>query len=711
MSTSDLDNSFKSIEPPTAANIITWQFQVRLLLASAGVWDICMPINPVTGLRPVRPVPNNANAPTVAEREAMLRYDTSRSKAVAAIGKAAGLNFLSVITPYLDQTDPGGLWDALELALAPRSGATRFNALQAFFNTTRIAGEAWSDLGGRIKEARTRLQALFAPGFTLAQFLNELESFQFLKAFPDDNVTKITIIAGGNLDAEHVRATVSLLSDSSSARTTEKATLATSPPLHHKRSTSCDWCNQNGHPESSCWSKSHYKALYLKEKAVGIYRTRTGDIAPARPAAEAGASSGPSSGRHGRGGGRHYQENTRLADMPEETAGIASSFISLADPLSDLWTADSGASRHMTPRKDWIYNLVPDRRLIKVADGRCIYSAGVGYVELSPIPKGVRGPAFRLSDVLYVPDLNANLISTNHLSQYQGFRINTYDSTTEFRLNNRIVFTGTIRSNNLAYLDVDTHRFETAAHTFSQVVPASPQRWHQRWAHAGADLLKELRSSEAVKGFKVAKGPEVDALCEPCIEGKLHRAPHTTTAERATKPLERVSTDVHGPLPTRSRVGNQYWIVFVCQYSGLAAVYFMREKGEATEKFRLYKAWAENQLSSSIKHLRDDKGGEYSSHELQNLVDQLGIERERTIRDTPQQNGQAERFNLTMEEAITAMLSQASLPPSMWQDAAATFVHLHNRKPSKSRDMKSLFELWHGRVPSVGHFRVWGCLA
>jgi transposase InsO family protein len=397
--------------------------------------------------------------------------------------------------------------------------------------------------------------------------------------------------------------------------------------------------------------------------------------------------------------------------MPEETAGIASSFISLADPLSDLWTVDSGASRHMMPRKDWIYNLVPDRRPIKVADGRCIHSVGVGYVKLSPTLKGVLGPAFRLSDVLYVPDLNANLISTNHLSRHQGFRVTTYDSTTEFLRNNRIVFTSTTRSNNLAYLDVDMHRFEMAAHAFSQVVPASPQHWHQRWAHAGADLLKELRSSEAVKGFKVTKGPEIDALCEPCIEGKLHRAPHTTAAERATKPLERVSTNVHGPLPTRSRVGNQYWIVFVCQYSGLAAVYFMQEKGEATEKFRLYKAWAENQLSSSIKHLRDDKGGEYSSHELQNLTDQLGIERERTIRDTPQQNGQAECFNLTMEEAIMAMLSQASLPPSMWQDAATTFVHLHNRKPSKSLDMKSPFELWHGCVPLVGHFRVWGCLA
>jgi transposase InsO family protein len=105
-----------------------------------------------------------------------------------------------------------------------------------------------------------------------------------------------------------------------------------------------------------------------------------------------------------------------------------------------------------------------------------------------------------------------------------------------------------------------------------------------------------------------------------------------------------------------------------------------------------------------IKRLRDDKGGEYCSHELLSFTNQSGINHERTIRDTPEQNGQAERFNLTLLEGITMMLSQAQLPPSMWQDAAATYVHMYNRKLSKARGMKSPYKLWYGCIPSVGHF-------
>jgi hypothetical protein len=699
----ELDNAFKAIPAPTTANFSMWQKKVRLLLSNAGIWSIVMPVDPVTGLRPLRPVPYNANAPSPAEREEAYRYDKSRAKAVAAIAAAAGDNYLDMATEFIDNANPGGLWDELETRLATRTGPSRFNAIYSFFTISRLAGELWGDLAGRIGSARTRVQALFPANFTLKDFLDELESFQLLRSFPEDSVTRTTILAQGNLDPAHVKAMVDLLITAPSNTVVESATLATSPPGTPRATgkfPACGWCNQTNHPESNCFSKNDYHALFIKERAEGIRRGRDGQILKSGEPNASGS-------RRGKNGRRNF-EHAKVADTPEETAGIASSFTSLADPNANLWTLDSGASRHMTPRRDWFQSLRADRRSIKVADGRCVYSAGIGIVMLRSTPSGV---AFRLYGVLYVPDLNANLVSTNQLSPTQGLRITTFGNLTEFIRRRKVLFSATTRSNNLSYLDVATESSETATHAFSEALPATPQRWHERWAHAGVDLLKELRTSGAIKGFKVKKGPEVNDVCEPCIEGKMHRAPHTAPAERADKPLGRVSSDVKGPLPTRSRSGNQYWIVFMDQFTGLAAVYFMREKGEATSKFLLYKAWAENQLSTTIKNLRDDKGGEYKSNELQEFTDHAGIHRERTIRDTPEQNGQAERFNRTLSEGITAMLSQAQLPPSMWQDAASAFVHMHNRKPSKSRGMKSPYELWYGRVPSVGHFRVWGCLA
>ena len=40
-------------------------------------------------------------------------------------------------------------------------------------------------------------------------------------------------------------------------------------------------------------------------------------------------------------------------------------------------------------------------------------------------------------------------------------------------------------------------------------------------------------------------------------------------------------------------------------------VYLLKSKGEAIEKFFLYKNEVENQLNRKIKVLRSDRGGEY----------------------------------------------------------------------------------------------------
>ena len=47
-----------------------------------------------------------------------------------------------------------------------------------------------------------------------------------------------------------------------------------------------------------------------------------------------------------------------------------------------------------------------------------------------------------------------------------------------------------------------------------------------------------------------------------------------------------------------------------------------------------------------------------------------------TVRACPQQNGVAERANRTIEEHVTAMLSESRLPPSFLGQAVAANVHI-----------------------------------
>ena len=55
------------------------------------------------------------------------------------------------------------------------------------------------------------------------------------------------------------------------------------------------------------------------------------------------------------------------------------------------------------------------------------------------------------------------------------------------------------------------------------------------------------------------------------------------------------------------------------------------------------------------------------------------------------------------------MLNEACLPASFWWDAAAVFVHAHNRSPTSAVSGKTPYELWFNSKPDVSHLRVFGC--
>ena len=73
----------------------------------------------------------------------------------------------------------------------------------------------------------------------------------------------------------------------------------------------------------------------------------------------------------------------------------------------------------------------------------------------------------------------------------------------------------------------------------------------------------------------------------------------------------------------------------------------------------------------------------------------------------PQQNGVAERRNRTLMDMVRSMMSYSTLPLSLWMEALKTAIHILNRVPSKSV-LRTPYELWTGRKPSVNHLRVWG---
>ena len=236
--------------------------------------------------------------------------------------------------------------------------------------------------------------------------------------------------------------------------------------------------------------------------------------------------------------------------------------------------------------------------------------------------------------------------------------------------------------------------------------------WHRRFAHLNHEDVRKLHSRELVKGLVLKSKTLPDPICEPCIAGKQHRSNVSRHAlHRSDEPLQLVHSDVHGPLPVQSKEGYKYWITFIDDHSRFWVVLPLRAKSDAFAAFKQFKAFAENQLKRTIKALRDDKGGEYMSREMEQYCSNAGIHHQHTVRAEPHQNGVAERANRTIGEGITTMLNEACLPSSFWWVAVAAFTHVHNRSPTAALKSGTPYEHWHKAKPDVLHFRVFGCTA
>ena len=160
--------------------------------------------------------------------------------------------------------------------------------------------------------------------------------------------------------------------------------------------------------------------------------------------------------------------------------------------------------------------------------------------------------------------------------------------------------------------------------------------WHRRMGHA-----KHL-------GKNTEGGPKqtTDAplgACEGCEKGKSKRLPFPPSKSRAKQPLDLVHSDLD-EMPVLSLGGYKYTATYLDDYSSFGVMFYLKKKSDEFAAFKQYKAWAERQLGTTLKCRRFDHGGEFLSNEQKSYMIENGIETQMSMPDTPQQNGQVERF-------------------------------------------------------------------
>nr|GEY35732.1 retrovirus-related Pol polyprotein from transposon TNT 1-94 [Tanacetum cinerariifolium] len=85
------------------------------------------------------------------------------------------------------------------------------------------------------------------------------------------------------------------------------------------------------------------------------------------------------------------------------------------------------------------------------------------------------------------------------------------------------------------------------------------------------------------------------------------------------------------------------------------------------------------------------------------------IKRENHNARTPQQNGVAERKNMTLIEATITMLADSFLPTTFWTEAVNTACYVLNRVLVTKPQNKTPYELLTGRQPIISYVRPFGC--
>ncbi|GJZ83472.1 retrovirus-related pol polyprotein from transposon TNT 1-94 [Tanacetum coccineum] len=133
----------------------------------------------------------------------------------------------------------------------------------------------------------------------------------------------------------------------------------------------------------------------------------------------------------------------------------------------------------------------------------------------------------------------------------------------------------------------------------------------------------------------------VVGFCEPCVLGKQKKVSFIKFGNtRKLQRLELVHTDVYGPTSVALIDGSPYYVTFIDDCSRKVWVYFLKNKSEVFNTFKKWKAAVENE--TNIRMLK-------------------------TVQKTPQQNGVAERMNLTLNERAKK---------EKWQGKEVSLAHL-----------------------------------
>lgn len=492
----------------------------------------------------------------------------------------------------------------------------------------------------------------------------------------------------------------------------------------NKKQLQCYKCGKFGHIKKDCKKEGHISSRgspwrstrgYRGARGRGAYRGQYRQETSAHHS-QAEASNDQNTSRWNEPS-RHeerYEADTKknrgswIAKVERNTATVYNSKVKDKHCKEIDWILDSGSTDHIVNNDSYFENFEILKSPVNVylGDNKTVKATKIGNIVSCFDAYGKRYE-INMKDVLYVKDMNLNLVSFSKVTDNNKI-------VSEKNLANIIDKNGNImaiaeKKNGLYHMKSKVKVNNLIVnYSNKKISDMSPkEKWHRLLGHVNFKYLNTLCKNQLLNGIP----NELDGKflkCKTCIENKMHNVPFKNNRYRAKELLEIVHTDVCGPFQNTGFRGERYFIAFIDDYSKIARVYTMKSKAEVSECIKDYVNECENLTSKRVKKLRCDNGKEYLNNEVSKFAKGKGI----VISPCPvyvhELNGVAERFNRSIMDMARCLLEEAQIDKKYWPEIVHAATYLKNRTLTNTIEKKTPYEIFFKKRPDVSHLKIYG---
>ncbi|MDN6612538.1 MAG: DDE-type integrase/transposase/recombinase, partial [Staphylococcus equorum] len=393
---------------------------------------------------------------------------------------------------------------------------------------------------------------------------------------------------------------------------------------------------------------------------------------------------------------------------------------------SSAAVTDSGSTKTMTNDPEKFKSISHTHELIEIADGNYMHAVGRGAYDYTIYDQSGNPKTITFEDVLFVPELQANLLSLNDLVKLGTVEftpkyvyLKLYDSTDILIVAIRNEESHWIAPNSDNKLDLSIQPtvkpVSEKAYRVSEINKDTLSHWHNRFLHTNVDTLKLMYKNNLVTGMDLGKKYTNLGKCEICELAHAHKQPFRSRPHitKATAPLELIHSDLcEFNIPSYAH-GYRYIITILDDFTRYHEVHLLRHKNDAGKIIADFIGRAQQdhkKMGYKVKALFSDNGGEFIHQLLNDYLYQHHIIHYFSPPYTPQQNGRIERLNRTLIEKMVGAILQARLPPNIWEFAIKHSSWIINNV-THSATGKIPQALWDNTTPNVSDLKIFGCRA